>query len=216
MVIFFEKIENIFVESILQWPEQKIRKKLHHYNTPGHAHELTFSCYRRQSYFNDPKACQLFLEELDRSRNIYNFKLWAYVIMPHHIHLLLWPLQEKYDIGKIESGIKGIMAKQYHRYLVKCNREVLDSFLVKVHKAERFVFWQKGGGFDRNLWNAKAIHDSIGYIEANPVRSRLVGSPEEWQWSSAYTRVNKNGLIPDTFALPVILKHPQAQRIGNV
>ena len=196
--------------------EDKIRKKLHHYNTPGHAHELTFSCYRRQSYFNDPKACQLLLEELDRSRNIYNFKLWAYVIMPHHVHLLLWPLQERYDIGKITSGIKGAMAKRLRRYLLEHNRQQHDTFLIKDNEEKRFVFWQKGGGFDRNLWNAKAIHDSIGYIEANPVWSRLVASPEEWQWSSAYTRVYKKGPIPDTFALPVVFKNPQAQRIGNV
>jgi hypothetical protein len=54
------------------------------------------------------------------------------------------------------------------------------------------------------------------FLEANPVRSRLVASPEEWQWSSAYTRVYKKGPIPDTFALPVVFKNPQAQRIGNV
>jgi hypothetical protein len=75
---------------------------------------------------------------------------------------------------------------------------------------------QKGGGFDRNLWNAKAIHDSIGYIEANPVRSRLVAAPEEWKWSSAYARVHSKEIVPDTFALPVVLKNPQAQRIGRV
>lgn len=196
--------------------ERKIRKKLHHYNTLGHAHELTFSCYRRQSCFNDPMACRLFLEELERSRNIYNFKLWAYVVMPHHVHLLLWPLNASYDIGRIESGFKGTMAKRYHRYLFEHNRELRDLFLVRVNNQERFVLWQKGGGFDRNLWNAKAIHDSIGYIEANPVRSRLVGSPEEWEWSSAYAKAHNKWVIPDTFALPVDLKNPQAQRIGII
>ena len=194
-------------------------KKLYknrHYNTPGHAHELTFSCYRRKPLFNDPEACQLFLEELDRSRKIYSFKLWSYVVMPHHVHLLLWPLRSDYDIGKIMSGIKGIMSKRYRKYILKTNRLMHDSLLLVVNKQEKFVFWQKGGGFDRNLWNAKAIHDSIGYIEANPVRSRLVTSPEEWHCSSAYTRTYKKGIIPDTFSLPVVLKNPQAQRIGKL
>lgn len=195
---------------------QKHRKKLHHYNTSGHAHELTFSCYRRQSFFNDPVACRVFLEELERSRTIYNFKLWAYVIMPHHVHLRIWPLNASYDIGKITGGIKGPMAKRYRGYLLEHNGERHDSFIVNDHEEKRFVFWQKGGGFDRNLWNAKAIHDSIGYIEANPVRSRLVGSAEEWEWSSAYARVHNKGGVPDTFALPVVLKNPQAQRIGRL
>jgi len=41
-------------------------KKLKHYNTPGHAHELTFSCYRRKDYQKDPVACEIFLFELEK------------------------------------------------------------------------------------------------------------------------------------------------------
>ncbi len=136
--------------------------------------------------------------------------------MPHHVHLLLWPLNVSYDIGKITSGFKGTMAKRYRGYLLEHNREQHVFFIIRENEEEQFVFWQKGGGFDRNLWNAKAIHDSIGYIEANPVRSRLAESPEEWEWSSVYARVHNKGTVPDTFALPVVLKNPQAQRIGRV
>ena len=35
-----------------------------HYHTPGHAHELTFSCYRRIPFFSKSLAWELFLEEL--------------------------------------------------------------------------------------------------------------------------------------------------------
>ena len=69
--------------------ERQHLKKLHHYITPGHAHELTFSCYRRQTFLNDSVACQMVLYELDRSRTIYNFKVWSYVLMPHHVHLFI-------------------------------------------------------------------------------------------------------------------------------
>jgi hypothetical protein len=54
---------------------------------------------------------------------------------------------------------------------------------------KQFIFWQKGGGFDRNLWNAKAIHDSIRYIEAkllhNPdtVKGDRVTRIKEGIWS---------------------------------
>jgi hypothetical protein len=39
--------------------QQQLRKKLHHYNTPGHAHELTFSCYRRQTFLSDPHDSEI-------------------------------------------------------------------------------------------------------------------------------------------------------------
>jgi putative transposase len=191
------------------------RKKLHRYNTSGHAHELTFSCYRRQPFFKDPIACRKFLEELEKSRTIYKFKLWAYVIMPHHVHLLIWPCRTEYDIGKIESGIKGIMAKKYRAYLAENNSLMLDSF-IQLNGEGEFVFWQKGGGFDRNLWNSKAIFDSMKYIEANPVRSGLVESSEDWPWSSASTRKTRMGVVPDSFGLPVVMPNPLRQQIGKV
>ena len=67
-------------------------------------------------------------------------------------------------------------------------------------------FWQAGGGFDRNLWNAKAIHSSVNYIEYNPVRAGLVNAPEDWQWSSARTRYTNKGLLPDNLDIPVLMK----------
>ena len=37
-------------------------KKLKRYDTAGHAHELTSSCYHRFDYLNDTTSCLLFLE----------------------------------------------------------------------------------------------------------------------------------------------------------
>jgi len=63
-----------------------------------------------------------------------------------------------------------------------------DILCIKAGTKKVFRFRQARGGFDRNLWNTKAIHSSINYIEYNPVRAGLVNAPEEWQWSSAHTR----------------------------
>ena len=79
-----------------------------------------------------------------------------------------------------------------------------------------FRFWQPGGGFDRNFWNAKAIYPAIEYLEANPVRKGLAATPEEYRGSSAYSRDRKEGLVPDRFDLPVLMPDPQHQRIGFV
>jgi putative transposase len=190
------------------------RKKLHHYNSPGHAHELTFSCYRRLAYFIDPVACEIFMQVLAEANQHFHFKVWAYVIMPNHVHLLIWPLEPKYDIAKIDSGIKGITSKRYARHLVEINAIKYQEFMVNSRGGERFRFWQHGGGFDRNLWNAKAIHDSIGYIEANPVRRKLAICPEEYPWSSAYARYRNQGLVPDKFTMPVVMLDAQKQKIG--
>jgi putative transposase len=191
-------------------------KTLKHYNTPGHAHELTFSCYRRQNYLNDHVACELFLSELEKTRDEHQFRIWAYVLMPNHVHLLIWPMNETYAIDRILNNFKGKAAKKYRDFILATQPAKFNEFTVKDNskKREVFRFWQPGGGFDRNLWNAKAIHDSIGYIEANPVRKKLSATPGEYRWSSANARVNNVGLIPDRFDLRVVMLDPQQQRIG--
>jgi putative transposase len=47
------------------------------------------------------------------------------------------------------------------------------------------VFWQSGGGFDRNITTAKTLLSMIDYIHLNPVRRELVEKATDWRWSSA-------------------------------
>jgi len=61
----------------------KPRKKLKRYDIPDHARELTFSCYHLFDYLSDTTSCFLFLEELERARDIFMFNIWAYVMMPN-------------------------------------------------------------------------------------------------------------------------------------
>ncbi len=183
--------------------------KCHRFNSIGHAHELTFSCYRRREYLQDEVLCDLFLNELGKARQELKYKLWAYVVMPHHVHLLVWPLEPAYDISLLLNFVKGRTSKLYREYLLLNRPQQLDAFQVTLRRNEAFRLWQRGGGFDRNLWNSKAIHDSMSYIEDNPVRSKLVDRIEDWRWSSAYARKNKTGLLPEKFNIPVLMGNPQ-------
>ena len=48
-----------------------------------------------------------------------------------------------------------------------------------------YQFWQDGGGYDRNIRNAKALREMMGYIHDNPVKRGLAERAEDWPWSSA-------------------------------
>ena len=93
------------------------RKKVKHYNIPNHAHELTFSCYHNDEYLLDPVACGIFMEELEDARKEFGFRIWAYVLMPEHVHLLIYPTKQKYNISKILKSVKGAMSARYRNYL---------------------------------------------------------------------------------------------------
>ena len=182
------------------------RKKLKRYDIPGHAHELTFSCYHRFHYMKDHIVCSIFIDELTHAREHFFFQLWAYVLMPNHVHLFIYPTQKDYKISTILQSIKGKTSKRYRDILLKENPERYNKLSITVSNKKVFRFWQAGGGFDRNLWNAKAIHNSIKYIEYNPVRAGLVNAPEEWQWSSAHARSTNKGLLPDDLDIPILMK----------
>ncbi len=185
--------------------ETERRKKRKHYNIPGHAHYLTFSCYHRFDYLSDPESRSIFMEELDHARSELQFNLWAYVLMPNHVYLL-YPYQQVYKISSILQAIKGRTSKRYSAWLRETYPRRYEDSLIRIGLNRKFRFWQAGGGFDRNLWNPEAIHRAIDYIESNPFRATLVGAPEDWTWSSAHARATGCGVVPDKTDVPMMMK----------
>jgi putative transposase len=111
----------------------------------------------------------LFVEALDAARGRHGFDVWAYVVMPEHVHLLLRPREEPYSISRILAAIKRPMSFRARRAGL-CD---LDRF------------WLPGGGFDRNIVGPCALRHEIEYIHANPVRRGLCEHAQEWRFSSA-------------------------------
>lgn len=186
--------------------EEPLRRNLKHYNMPGHAHELTFSCFHQYAYLSEPEPCLIFLEELEAAKKQFDFYIWAYILMPTHVHLLLYPKKENYSISRILYQLKGKTSTRYRCWIIENMPERFDQFCVISKGKKTFRFWQAGGGFDRNLWNAKAIHYSMTYIEGNPVRGGYVEKPEDWPWSSARARMLGTSLMPDSVHVPMLMK----------
>ena len=61
------------------------------------------------------------------------------------------------------------------------------------------LFWQSGGGYDRNITEPKTLMQVIEYIHLNPVRRGLVERADQWKWSSAawFLGTGTPPLIPD-------------------
>jgi putative transposase len=60
--------------------------RIHH---TGLSHFVTFSCYRRQSFFHCSGTYDLFLICLERMRRHFQTRVYGYVVMPEHVHLLM-------------------------------------------------------------------------------------------------------------------------------
>lgn len=158
------------------------------YNLPHHAHFLTFSCYRRMRLLGAHSIRRELLRHWDEARRLGRFRIWAYVLMPEHVHLLIYPEDESYQISQVLRRLK----EPFSRWVVQhWEREALHLVLhLTVRRGPRIVrrFWQEGGGYDRNLLNWDTIGRAVRYIENNPVRRGLSADPLGWEWSSARAR----------------------------
>ncbi len=153
------------------------------YDEPNHAHELTFSTYKNVQYFRNDDNCRLFLRYLDAARERQGFELWAYVLMPQHVHLLVWPGPEGPKVAEILKSVKQPFSRQ----------------MIKLGRCSQPRVWQRGGGYDRNVFSPKAINASIEYIHKNPVEGGLCSMATDFPWSSAkWYEDRESGLIkPD-------------------
>lgn len=154
-------------------------------NEPYHAHELTFSCYEKYPFLKAERTCQWLADAIASAREKFNFSLWAYVFMPDHVHMIVYPRQHIYDISEIRKAIKAPVARAAIQYLETNSPEWIPRISRKRGDRTERLFWQSGGGYDRNISAGRTLLAMMDYIHANPVRKGLVDSPYDWRWSSA-------------------------------
>jgi putative transposase len=170
----------------MDWRLRSMRRPA--FNEPGHAHELTFNCFRRHAFLSADRTCQWLADAINDARISLDFALWAYVFMPEHVHLMMYPKRPVYDIQAILQAIKHLLVHA---------PEWLRRITVRRGKRQERRFWQAGGGYDRNVFEPKILLAMIDYIHGNPVRRGLVMQAELWKWSSAAWFEGKNSLKPD-------------------
>lgn len=143
--------------------------KLRHYDGCGTARFVTFNCYRNEACFRNPEACRLLLKHVKEVREKHHFKLISYVIMPDHVHLVLWP-PDGMKLGLVVGEIKSKFARDYFS-------------TIATGIPEPRVFWEKRC-YDHNCRSSQTTCEKINYCHNNPVRRKLVESPEDYIWSS--------------------------------
>jgi putative transposase len=167
----------------MDWRLRSHRRRA--YNEPGHAHALTFTCFRRYAFLQAERTCEWLGEEINQARAQLDFALWAYVFMPEHVHLLIYPRQACYDIAVILKAIKEPVGRRAVKLLREQSSPWLARIAVRHGKRLRYHFWQEGGGYDRNITEPNTVLSVIEYIHQNPVRRNLVTWAADWRWSSA-------------------------------
>jgi putative transposase len=168
------------------------------YNDPGHAHELTFSCYRKHPFLTE-RTCQWLSKAIQNACQKLRYALWAYVFMPDHVHLVVWPKDRQYDDSDFLKAVKEPVSRRAVQFLRRESPDWLKKIRVRRGAKVEHHFWQPGRGHDRNIIATRTLLRMIDYIHQNPVRRGLVERACDWKWSSAgwFEGLMMNDLKPD-------------------
>jgi putative transposase len=143
----------------------------------GVPYHITQRGNARQIVFADPLDYRVYLKLLRRYSEQHKLRIWAWCLMPNHIHLLAVP-----ETSKTLATALGSTQREYARYrngrLASCGHLWQNRFYSCPVE-------------DRGVWPVMA------YIERNPLRAGLVQVAESYPWSSA--RCHTGDAAPDPF-----------------
>jgi putative transposase len=162
------------------------RKRIRHYHECGHIHELTFSCYQRQPLLTNDAWQAMLAASIDRAMEGHRYQLAAFVFMPEHVHLVVYPLPEAGTIDSLLKAIKRPFAYRIKQLLIESGSRLLERLTVRQRPGvTTFRYWQEGPGYDRNVTSPSAAVAAIDYLHNNPLRRGLADRAVDWKWSSA-------------------------------
>ena len=131
----------------------------------GMPHHITQRGNRRQQTFFSDDDYKAYIDLMAQWCGQYAVEIWAYCLMPNHIHLIAVPQKAE--------NLRLAIGEAHRRYTRRINFD----------KGWRGHLWQER--FSSFIMDEQYLLACVRYIENNPVRAKLVKSPELWPWSSA-------------------------------
>jgi putative transposase len=170
------------------------RKTIHRFERSHDIRFLTFSTYQRLPIFRNDRIKDRFEQHLAAARTRHRFHLYGWVVMPEHVHLLLWPSLPKHTVTSALHALKRSFAQEVISRWRALGAKVLEQLLAPDGSTR---FWQRGGGYDRNIFTDEEFEEKLRYIHNNPVARGLIQRPEDWPWSSARWYMGmRDGTLP--------------------
>jgi len=131
----------------------------------GVPHHVTQRGNAKQVLFRSDGDCQLYLSLLRVYSRRYGLKVWAYCLMPNHVHVVAVP-EHTFSMARTLGRTHSDYARHFNIQRQSCGH---------VWQARFFSCPLDGA----HLWRAMA------YVERNPVRAGLMGEASAYRWSSA-------------------------------
>jgi len=162
-------------------------------------HFLTATVNHWLPLFTRPEAVNILLDSWRFLQQEAGFRLYGYVILENHLHLIAASENLSHDMQRFKS----YTAKQIIAYLEQRRSSKLLELLAlfkRAHKTETtYQVWEEGN-HPQIIESEKVMRQKLDYIHHNPVKRGYVDQPEHWRYSSARNYAGREGLIEVTRA----------------
>jgi REP element-mobilizing transposase RayT len=161
---------------------------------PAHLYFVTTGCFRQYHLFNRDITKRLIVDILDCVRLRKRFKLYAFVVMPNHVHLIV----QCRDADPLGDAIRDfhVADRLLRDYRRRGNRAALKRLCLKGRQGCKV--WEES--YDaKDVFTPEFLRQKMTYIHNNPLQPRwyLVASAEGYLWSSAcYYLLGRSAIIP--------------------
>lgn len=156
---------------------------------PGYIYFVTFTILDWIKIFIDDRYFNLVYKWFDYVKENYQNQIYGYVIMPNHIHALIYISDKSPAISKLIQNAKRFLAYDIVDLLKQDNRQnILEKFKEKVNKKKGAKHKVFENGYDSKIiTSTKFFDEKLNYIHNNPCHEkwRLAKVPEEYKYSSA-------------------------------
>jgi putative transposase len=125
----------------------------------------------RMQLFRKPQDYQAFERAVEKTLESCPLRICSYVLMPNHWHFVVWPQRE----GDLAAFMQKLTITHVRNWQVHRRRV-----------GEGHVYQGRYKSFP--VETDAYFYDVVRYVEANPLRARLVTAPERWQWGSLWRR----------------------------
>lgn len=154
---------------------------------PGYPHHITQRGSRCQQTFFSADDYRRYLKLLQDSCTKAGVSVWAYCLMPNHVHLVAVP--------ETPDALSKVFRSVNRRYALEINKRMNW----KGH------LWQER--FHSFVMDESHLCAAVRYIELNPIRASLCNRPAEWKWSSTSAHLRgKNDTVAEV--APMLERFP--------
>jgi REP element-mobilizing transposase RayT len=156
---------------------------------PGIPYFVTFTVVEWLNVFTKPEYLQILWDSLQYCRNEKGLRLFGFVFMTNHVHLIISAHDENIKLWQIIRDFKKFTAQKIIQVMQKEeNRHWILDVMRTVGKENnantQYQFWIQDDGAEE-IQSDKFFIQKLNYIHDNPVRAGIVTDACGYVWSSA-------------------------------